>query len=115
MKSLKLLIALCVYSFIQPAFSSVPMSTYQIPENISVMADGTLEVIFPVAFNAGCTNGEGKRMFVKVGNSQGVTEESLKQIQSFVLAASISRTPIKFWYDRINTTCEGGKVAMDVR
>lgn len=115
MQSLKLLTGLAILSFTQFTFASVPMGTYQVPDNISVMADGTLEIIFPKVFNAGCTNGAGKRMFVKAGNSQGVTEESLKQIQSFVLAASISRTPIMFWYDRINTMCEGGKVAMDVR
>lgn len=95
------------------ALSSVPMPGYQVPSNVAVFADGKLEVSFPVAFNGGCTTGEGKRLFVEVGNSQGVTEGALNQIQSIVLAAFIAGKPIKFWYDRRDTVCEGGKVAME--
>ena len=91
-------------------FGSVGMNSYQVPENVGIYPDGKLEVIFPEVFNAACTSGEGRRMFVKVGNSQGVTEESFKYIKSIVLTAITSKTPIKFWYDRQGTVCEGGKV-----
>ena len=92
------------------ATASVGMPSYQVPQNVGIYPDGTLEVIFPEVFNAGCTNGDGKRMFVKVGNSQAVNEESFKYIKSIVLTAVTAQKPIKFWYDRIGTTCEGGKV-----
>ena len=114
MKSTKVISIIVAAFFCANTSASVPMNAYQIPQNISIRADGTLEIIFPQVFNSGCTNGGGKRMFVKVGNSQGVTDQSLKQIQSFVLTAAIAKKPIKFWYDRINDTCEGGKIAMDV-
>lgn len=114
MKSLKLIISVALISISQMAYSSVAMNSYQIPDNISVMADGTIEVIFPEIFNEGCTVGGGKRMFIQAGNSQGVTQDSLMQIQSLILSSAISKTPIMIWYDRIDTTCEGGKVAIDV-
>jgi hypothetical protein len=69
-------------------------------------------VSFPEVFNVDCSSGGGKQMYIQANNSQGVTTESLKQIQSLVLSAFMAQKPIKFWYDRINATCEGGKVAV---
>ncbi|MPY24351.1 hypothetical protein [Shewanella sp. YLB-07] len=96
------------------ALASVGMASYQIPDSVGVFPNGTIEINFPEVFNSGCTTGEGKRMYVEVGNSQGVTTEAIMQIQSIVLAAHATRKPIKFWYDRPNngTVCEGGKVVM---
>ena len=92
--------------------ASVGMNDYQVPKSVGVAADGTLEVIFPHSFNEGCTNGLGVKMFVRVGNSQGVTEQSFQMIKSIVLSAFMAQKPIKFWYDRVNATCEGGKVVV---
>ena len=103
-------LAIILSIFCMNATASVGMPSYQVPENVGIYPDGTLEVIFPVVFNSGCTNGDGKRMFIKVGNSQAVTEESFKYIKSVVLTALTAQKRIKFWYDRIDTTCEGGKI-----
>ena len=94
------------------AFASVPMPSYQVPLAASIAPDGTLEVIFPEVVNSGCTSGNGIKVFVKEGNSQGVTEKTFPMIQSFVLAAVVAQKPIKFLYDRIDTVCEGGMVTI---
>ncbi len=106
----KVILAVLISIFSASGFASVGMPSYQIPENVGIYPDGKLEIIFPDVFNSGCTIGDGKRMFVQVGNSQGVTDETFKIITSIVLSAMAAQKPIKFWYDRIGTTCEGGKV-----
>ncbi|WNZ57261.1 hypothetical protein [Microbulbifer sp. JTAC008] len=107
------LLFLCT-SFSSIVSASVGMPSYQVSETVGVLPDGRLEINFPQAFNSACTDGDGKRIYVEVGNSQEVTEESIKLIQSIVLAAHAARKPIKFWYDRPNngSVCEGGKVVM---
>ncbi|GAA5445566.1 hypothetical protein Misp06_03769 [Microbulbifer sp. NBRC 101763] len=110
----KTVIGLSFLAISSPSLASVAMPSYQIPETVGVLPDGRLEINFPQAFNSACTDGSGKRIYIEVGNSQGVTHESIKQIQSVVLAAHAARIPIKFWYDRPNNgaICEGGKVVM---
>lgn len=92
------------------AANIVGMNEYQIPDNVGVFPDGKLEINFPNVFNSGCADGGGKRIYVDIGNENGVTTDAINQIQSIVMAAQVARKPIKFWYYRDGDVCYGGKV-----
>lgn len=92
--------------------NSVSMPSYQTPTFVTVHTNNTLVVGFPEVFNVGCTTGAGRFMYVKVGNSQGVTEEVFKRIYSTLMVAIANGNKVKFLYARKGTICEGGTLVI---